>query len=247
MSIKIKIYNQKAESVGDMNLSDKIFSVKVNENLVHQVMVTQMANERQVLAHTKDRSEVRGGGAKPWRQKGTGRARAGSSRSPIWIGGGITFGPRKDRNFKKKINKKMKQKAMLMVLSDKVKNNSLVVLDKLEMKEYKTKMFAEMLRNLETLEHKNAGTQKHPPRLGPLRQVKDEASEAGKNRKVKRSVLVISDKKDDKVKYSGRNLVGVKIINLSNINIIDLLKYKDVIVTVNVINKLQERYENKKS
>ena len=240
MSIKIKIYNQKAESVGDMKLPDKIFSVKVNESLVHQAMVMQMANERQVLAHTKDRSEVRGGGAKPWRQKGTGRARAGSNRSPIWIGGGITFGPRKDRNFKKKINKKMKQKAMFMVLGDKVKNDSLVVLDKLEMKEYKTKVFAEMLRNLETLKHKNTKTRKHENTK--IRKHENTKIRKHENTKAKQSVLVISDKKDDKVKYSGRNLVGVKIINLSNINIIDLLKYKDVIVTVEVIKRLEKKY-----
>ncbi|MCK4554466.1 50S ribosomal protein L4, partial [Candidatus Parcubacteria bacterium] len=118
MSISVKIYNQKAEAVGDIKLSDKVFGVKANEPLVHQAMVAQMSNERQVLAHTKDRSEVRGGGRKPWKQKGTGRARAGSIRSPIWKGGGVTFGPRKDRNFSKNINKKMKQNAMLMVLSD---------------------------------------------------------------------------------------------------------------------------------
>lgn len=102
MSIEVKIYNQKAEAVGEMKLAEKIFGVKENTALVHQVAVAQMGNERQVLAHTKGRAEVRGGGKKPWKQKGTGRARAGSSRSPIWIGGGITFGPTKDRNFKKK-------------------------------------------------------------------------------------------------------------------------------------------------
>ncbi|MCK5358043.1 MAG: 50S ribosomal protein L4, partial [Elusimicrobiales bacterium] len=98
MSIKVNVYNQKAEAVGDIKLSDKVFGLKTNEALVHQAMVTQMANERQNLAHTKDRSEVRGGGRKPWAQKGTGRARAGSNRSPIWMGGGVTFGPRSERN-----------------------------------------------------------------------------------------------------------------------------------------------------
>ena len=104
--LKAEIYNQKGEKVGDLKLSDKIFDVKVNESLVHQAAVTQMGNERQVLAHTKQRAEVRGGGKKPWKQKGTGRARAGSTRSPIWIGGGVTFGPTKNRNFSKNINKK---------------------------------------------------------------------------------------------------------------------------------------------
>ena len=103
MSIKIKVYNQKVEEAGEMKLSDKIFNVEANNALLHQAMVAQMSNERQVLAHTKSRSEVRGGGKKPWKQKGTGRARAGSSRSPIWIGGGVTFGPTKERNFSKNI------------------------------------------------------------------------------------------------------------------------------------------------
>ena len=130
MSIKIKIYNQNAEAAGEMELSPKVFGVKVNHDLIHQAVVTQMANERQVIAHTKDRSEVRGGGRKPWAQKGTGRARHGSSRSPIWIGGGVTFGPRNDRNFKMRLNRKMKQNAMLMALSDKAAGDNFIVFDK---------------------------------------------------------------------------------------------------------------------
>ncbi|OGF26481.1 50S ribosomal protein L4, partial [Candidatus Falkowbacteria bacterium RIFOXYA2_FULL_47_9] len=100
--MKLSIYNIKAEVVGEQELNPRVFDVAVNESLVHQAAVTQQANERQVLAHTKDRGAVRGGGKKPWRQKGTGRARAGSSRSPLWRGGGVTFGPTKDRNFSKK-------------------------------------------------------------------------------------------------------------------------------------------------
>ena len=149
MSLKIKVYNQAAEPVKDLELSANIFNVEASHELLHQAMVAQMANSRQVLAHTKDRSEVSGGGKKPWKQKGTGRARAGSSRSPIWIGGGVTFGPTKDRNFKKKINQKMKQKAIFMVLSDRVKNNALVVLDSLELAEFKTKKFNEILSAIE--------------------------------------------------------------------------------------------------
>ena len=225
-TIVVKIYNQKAESVGDIKLSDKVFGVKANEALVHQAMVAQMSNERQVLAHTKDRSEVRGGGRKPWRQKGTGRARAGSIRSPIWKGGGVTFGPRKDRNFSKNINKKMKQKAMLMVLSDRVKSGNFVVLDKLEMGEFKTKVFDGMLSSF-------------------AKAMEDKSTKATEDKggKKKRSVLVINDKKDDKVKYSGRNLVGVEIINLDNINILDLLKYRDLVLTVEGIKELEKRYK----
>ncbi|MFH1522311.1 MAG: 50S ribosomal protein L4 [Patescibacteria group bacterium] len=247
MSIKIKVYNQKAEEVGDMKLSDKIFGVKVNEGLVHQAVVTQMANERQVLAHTKDKSEVRGGGRKPWRQKGTGRARTGSIRNPIWRGGGITFGPLKDRNFKKKINKKMKQKALVMVLSDKVLSGNLVVMDELKIDEYKTKVFDGMLEILERVfsrkvdkikEKKVGGNKKTHTETG-----RAQKQENTKTVKEKRSLLVINDKKDDKVKYSGRNLAGVEIINLNNINILDLLKYRDVIFTKKGIKSLEERYK----
>ncbi len=217
-----------------MSLAPEVFGVKPNEALLYQAVVTQQANERQVLAHTKDRSEVRGGGRKPWRQKGTGRARAGSIRSPIWIGGGVTFGPTKDRNFKKKINKKMKQKAILMALSDRVAAKSLVVLDKLMMEEFKTKKFDEMLKSIEEKVLKNsvAETDNDKP------EKKEEKKE-----KIKRSILVINDQKDEKVKYSGRNLVGVKIINLDNINVVDLLKYRNLILTKAGVEKLMKRYK----
>ena len=129
--MKVSVYNQEGKEVGKVLLPKEIFEVKVNPDLVHQVVVCQMANRRQPIAHTKDRGEVRGGGRKPWSQKGTGRARHGSIRSPLWIGGGVTFGPRKEKIFKKKIPKKMRRKALFMVLSGKAKENLLLVLDKL--------------------------------------------------------------------------------------------------------------------
>ncbi len=214
MSLKIKVYNQSAEAVRDLELADKIFGVKANNELLHQAVIAQMANARQVLAHTKDRSEVSGGGKKPWKQKGTGRARVGSSRSPIWIGGGITFGPTKNRNFKKKINQKMKQKALFMALSDKFVTNSLVILDNLEFTEFKTKKFNTLLCSLEKKVLNNE----------------------------RRDILVINEAKEEKAKYSGRNLKGVKIINLENINLVDLLNYKNLLLTETVANTLAERY-----
>ncbi|MDD5290651.1 MAG: 50S ribosomal protein L4 [Patescibacteria group bacterium] len=235
MAIKINIYNQKAEVAGEMELDGKVFGVPANKNLVHQAVVTQMANRRQVLAHTKDRSEVRGGGKKPWRQKGTGRARSGSSRSPIWKGGGVTFGPNRDRNFSKKINKKMRQKAIIMALSDKVASGNFLVMEKLDIDSYKTKIFNKIIEGMEKVLNKN---------LKPEAGAKKTGEKAEKlSKKFKRSVLIINDKKDEKVKYSGRNLAGAEIINLENINILDLLKYRDLILTVDGVKKLEERYK----
>jgi len=214
MSLKIKVYNQKAEELKDLSLDDKIFGVKANNELLNQAVVSQRANTRQVLAHTKDRSEVSGGGKKPWKQKGTGRARAGSNRSPIWIGGGVTFGPTKERNFKKKINQKMKQKALLMALSDKVATKSLLILDKLELTEYKTKAFDAVLSSLEKKVLKNE----------------------------RRNILVINAGSRNQIFYSGRNLTGVKIINQNNINLLDLLSHRYLLVTEDVIKTWEKKY-----
>lgn len=146
--MKIDIYNQKGEIIGKQELTAKIFAVKPKPELIHQVVVAQMANRRQVIAHTKGRSEVRGGGRKPWRQKGTGRARHGSIRSPIWRGGGVTFGPTKERRFKQKINKKVKRLALWMCLSDKLADKKLVLLDKLELAKISTKKLKQVLDKL---------------------------------------------------------------------------------------------------
>lgn len=141
----VKYYDQQGKELGQTRLPAEVFGVEMNSDLVHQVAVSQMANRRHVLANTKGRGEVSGGGRKPWRQKGTGRARHGSTRSPIWRHGGVTFGPTKERVFKQKINKKIKRKALLMVLTQKVKNNFMILLDRLEISQPKTKLMAELL------------------------------------------------------------------------------------------------------
>jgi len=146
--MKISVYNKQGKEVEKVDLPKEIFGLAPNLDLVHQVVVTQQANKRRVIAHTKTRGEVSGGGRKPWRQKGLGRARHGSIRSPIWIGGGITFGPRKNVVFKKRIPKKMKRKALFTVLSDKVKNNLLILVDNLEIEEPKTKLMVNILEKL---------------------------------------------------------------------------------------------------
>jgi large subunit ribosomal protein L4 len=237
MGIKLSVYNQKGSAVSEMELSDRIFGVKPNTALIHQVAVALNANSRQVLANTLDRSEVRGGGRKPWRQKGTGRARAGSSRSPIWIGGGVVFGPTKDRNFKKIINKKMRQQAILMVLSDRAQNKSMAILEKLEASEFKTKIMSAMISAIE----KNAFNVIMPPKEAKTDKKSKPAVKA--KTKVKRSVMILSDNKDDKIKYSLRNLAGVKAVNLENINLLDLLKYRQLIVTAGAVKSLEETYK----
>lgn len=145
---KVKVYNQGGQEVGEMELNPTVFEVKINPALIHRVITAQQANSRQVLAHTKGRGEVRGGGRKPWKQKGTGQARHGSIRSPIWVGGGITFGPTKERNFKVKINRAERQKVLAMVLSEKLANHNFLVIDSLKFAEAKTKLVAAMIKKL---------------------------------------------------------------------------------------------------
>ncbi len=144
---KVPVYNETGKEQGELELDDSVFGVKAKLSLIHQVFEAILSNARQPWAHTKDKSEVRGGGRKPWKQKGTGRARHGSIRSPIWKGGGVTFGPLNRRNYKKKINRKMSQKAIKAVLSDKVNNGSLLVVEHFP-KDGKTKSVDTLRNNL---------------------------------------------------------------------------------------------------
>lgn len=127
--MEAKIYNQTGKEAGKIKLPESIFGLPWNADLVHQVIVSMQGNDREAVAHTKTRGEVRGGGKKPWRQKGTGRARHGSTRSPIWVGGGVAHGPRNDKNFKRKINKKMKAKALFTILSQKMRDGEVLFVD----------------------------------------------------------------------------------------------------------------------
>jgi len=214
--ISYTIYNREGKAVGEEKLSDKVFGLKPNPALVHQAVIAQMANERQVLAHTKDRSEVRGGGKKPWKQKGTGRARVGSSRSPIWIGGGVTFGPTMNRNFSKKLNAKMRSKAICIALSDKVTDKRLAIIDDMAMTEYKTKDFLKAI---------------------------DALSEKALTADGRRSILIVDKAPEMATKASARNLPNVKLITVENINLVDLLKYKHIIATLDAVKTLEERYK----
>ncbi|MCR4650282.1 MAG: 50S ribosomal protein L4 [Lachnospiraceae bacterium] len=143
----VTVYNMEGNEVGTMELSDAVFGVEVNEHLVHMSVVQQLANNRQGTQKAKTRSEVSGGGRKPWRQKGTGHARQGSTRSPQWTGGGVVFAPT-PRDYSFKLNKKEKRAALKSALTDKLNNGNLVVVDKLEFDEIKTKSFKKVLDNL---------------------------------------------------------------------------------------------------
>ncbi len=145
---KVSVYKTDGSSAGNINLKDEVFGVKVNEAVMHQVIVAQLANRRQGTQSVLSRSEVKGGGAKPWRQKGTGRARHGTTRSPIWTKGGVTFAM-KPRDYSQKVNKKVKKLAIQSALSMKVADKDIIVLDELVLKEAKTKLMADILNKFE--------------------------------------------------------------------------------------------------
>ena len=211
---KVNVYDQNGKIISKTLLPEEIFGVAFNSDLVHQVKVSQAANRRQGTAHAKTRATVSGGGRKPWRQKGTGRARHGSIRSPIWKGGGVAHGPRKDKVYKKRIPKKMRRKALFMVFSSKVKDKELVVLDKLEAKEPKTKIMAKT--------------------IGDLREKVEDFKEG--------TVLFLLAKKDENLVKSLRNIKKVKTMSVKESNALDLLKYKYLIMPKESIKVLKETF-----
>ena len=172
---KVDVYDIKGKKVSDITLKEEVFGIEPNEAIVHTVLVNYLANQRQGTQSTKTRSEVRGGGRKPWRQKGTGRARQGSIRAPQWIKGGIALGP-KPRSYKYRVNKKEKRLAIKSLLSSKVLEENLIVVDKFNFKEIKTKQMADAMKNLKVaekalivLEDKNEIVQKSARNLSDVR------------------------------------------------------------------------------
>lgn len=206
--MKISLYNKKGKTEDKINIPGKIFNLEINSDLVYQVVTCQQSNRRQNSAHSKDRSEKRGGGKKPWRQKGTGRARHGSIRSPIWRGGGVTFGPRNERNYKKKINKKERRKALFITLSGKADDDLLIVLDKIEVKKPKTK-------ELSFLDILPCGGE---------------------------SVLIATDKVDENLLLAARNIPNLKIMEARNLNALDILSYKYLIVTEKSLDVIKDTF-----
>ena len=216
------VYNFQGEVVKKISLDDSVFNVLAKPEIVREAVVAQMANSRIVLAHTKDRSEVRGGGKKPWKQKGTGRARHGSIRSPLWIGGGIAFGPTKDRNFEKKINKKVRKAALKMVLSEKARENKIYLIEDPLLKEEKTKSSYTLLKNLK------------------LRRSKDSENKT-KKAKEQKVLVVLTKEKKDLWRYF-KNLEKVTVISAESLNVVDLLKNQSVVAPVSCIDSIVKTY-----
>jgi large subunit ribosomal protein L4 len=211
--MKVPVYNQLAEKVDEIELNSKIFEVKPQHHLLAESVRIQAANARSGSSNTKTRGEVRGGGKKPWKQKGTGRARAGSIRSPLWKGGGITFGPRANRNWELKMNKKAKTKALFMSLSDKVSSGKFIVVDKITLDAAKTKEFVKILASF-----------------------KDKVKTDGK-----RSMLVLP-KTDTSLSRASRNIPNMNSILASSLNVTDILKADNILVLKDSLAVIEKVY-----
>jgi large subunit ribosomal protein L4 len=205
--MKFSIFDKKGKEIKQIDAPKEIFGVSLNKDLVHEVMVSMKSNSRSNIAHTKDRAEVSGGGKKPWRQKGLGRARHGSIRSPIWIGGGITFGPRNDKNYSRKINKKVAANALAMVLSQKALDNEIILIDSLKMDSIKSKDAAVIVNAF--AKHKDF---------------------SGLSLNKKSSAVIVLSERDEKTVKSFRNLKNIQLDLVKNINVIDLLNSKYLII-----------------
>ena len=202
----VSVYNMEGKEVGTIELNDAVFGVEVNEHLVHMAVVQQLANNRQGTQKAKTRSEVSGGGRKPWRQKGTGHARQGSTRSPQWTGGGVVFAP-VPRDYSFKMNKKEKRAALKSALTSKVQESKLIVVDELKFDEIKTKNFAAVMNNL----------------------------------KVNKPLVVLAEN-DEKVVASARNIADVKTALTNTINVYDIMKAGNVVLTKDAVAKIEEVY-----
>lgn len=201
-----KVYSQSGKESGSITLPTAVFAAAWNATLVHEVVVGMQSNARAGTAHTKDRSEVRGGGKKPWRQKGTGRARHGSSRSPIWTGGGVSHGPRNEKDFTKKINKKARAKALASTLSKKFTDGEVLFIDALKFDAPKTADAKAVVQALaKGTGHTALGTKRT------------------------NTALIVLPERDESVEMSFRNFGNIAIAQTKDINPVDLLTYKFVI------------------
>lgn len=201
-----KIYNTLGKEVGTYKLPESVFALPWNGDLVHQVVVAMEGNARTPVAHTKGRGDVRGGGKKPWRQKGTGRARHGSTRSPIWKGGGVTHGPLKEKNYDRKINKKMRIKALYTVLSKKAKDGEIVLIDSLSFDSPKAKKAKEVIASLAGIKGFTA------------------------MRKKNNAAYFAIPKKDENLAKSFRNFSNIELDEARNLNPMNTLKNKFIVI-----------------
>lgn len=213
--MEAKLYEQSGKDAGTVNLPGAVFGLPKNKDLVYQVVTIQEMNRRQTTAHARGRSEVRGGGKKPWRQKGTGRARHGSIRSPIWKGGGVTHGPLKEKNYEKKVNKKMALKALATVLSGKLKDGEVVFLREIALAAPKTKEAVAILKNV-------SGISGYAPIT-------------------KKSVVVMLPEHGEKTFRAFRNIPNLGVIEARNISAFDLLRFRYVIMPEPAISVLEKR------
>lgn len=202
---KVAVYNVNGDHVGELELSDGVFGQAVNQAVLHEVVVMQLANRRKGTHDTKTRGQVRGGGRKPWRQKGTGRARHGTIRSPIWRGGGIVFGPH-PRDYGYSVPKKVRRLALKSALSSKVEEGRVLVLDELNIDAPKTREMVRILNNLK------AGD----------------------------GALVVTADRDFGVEKSSRNIPGVKSLEATNLNVLDVLDHANLVITKDAVAKVEE-------
>ena len=206
--METKVYNQKGKEAGTIALPETIFGLKWNADLVHQVVVSMLSTARENVAHTKTRGEVSGGGKKPWKQKGTGRARHGSTRSPIWVGGGVAHGPRNDKNYDRKINRKMKTKAICTILAKKFADGEVLFVDSLKISEPKTKEAKDILVSLASVK----GFEKL-------------------STKRKNAAYIGLSGKDVSTEKSFQNIGSVMVDEFRNVNPVDLMNSKFVVIS----------------
>lgn len=214
MNMKSILYNQQGEKTGEIQLPENIFDVPMNFDLLHQAVRYYRNLQRRAIAKTKDRAEVRGGGKKPWKQKGTGRARHGSIRSPIWRGGGVTFGPNPEKKYLLKIPKRMRRKALNIVLSQKLKDGEIVFLDKIDVSAPKTKLAADFLCNLSKI----------------------------KKDIEKKKTMIVLHKKNENILKSTKNIACLSVIIADSSNTYSFLKNKYLVIEEDAVKEIKNRF-----
>lgn len=207
--IESSVYNQEGKETGKMKLNGEIFGKAVKIHLINEAVVSMRSNARRSSAHTKTRGEISGGGKKPWKQKGTGRARHGSIRSPLWRGGGVTFGPRNERNYFKKMSARARKDSLLMALSDKAASGKISVIEEIRIDKSKTKEISKILNAL----------------------------------KIKFPALLITGKSDKLIKRVGQNIKNTAVNSSNNLNLLDILKAKNILATKQALEEIEEKYK----